>query len=87
LLGGLGFVWLGLHTDAMSAASATLISGGLTLAMAAGMAALTCGVVSRVIWAVNEKQRASVHLGQESAGVREIPSPVQSGLSRELLHQ
>jgi hypothetical protein len=87
LLGGLGFVWLGLHTGAMSAASATLISGALTLAMAAGMAAVTCGVVSRVIWAVNEKQRASVHHGQESAGAREILRPVPAGLSSELLHQ
>jgi hypothetical protein len=87
LFGGLGFVWLGLQAGSLSTATATLISGVLTLAMAAGMAALTCGVVSRVIWAVNEKQRASVHHAQESAGVRELPSPVQSGLSSELLHR
>ncbi len=87
VLGGLGFGWLGLHTGALSAAMSALVSGGLTLAMAAGMAALTCGVVSRVIWAVHEKQRASVHQEHESTGVREIPGPVPSGLNRELLQR
>ena len=84
-LGGLGFGWLGLQAKAFSATTAALISGGLTLVMAAGMAALTCGVISRVIWAVNEKQRASGPHGLEAPGAREIPSSLPSGFNRELL--
>jgi glycosyltransferase involved in cell wall biosynthesis len=87
MLGGAGFVLLGLNMGAMSATASALISGGLTLAMAAGMAALTCGVVSRVIWAVNEKQRASIHQDYESTGVREIRNPMQTGVNRELLQR
>jgi len=85
LVGGLGFGWLGFEAEALSATAATLISGGLTLAMAAGMAALTCGVISRVIWAVNEKQRASGPQGLDTLGAREAPSPLPASLNRELL--
>lgn len=72
VLGGLGFAALGLHTGTTSATASAWLSGGLTLAMAAGMAALTCGVTSRVIWAVNEKQKAGASAEYEPPGVRGV---------------
>jgi len=67
----------------MSATLSALASGGLTLMMAVGMAALTCGVVSRAIWAVNEKQKASANGAYELPGVPGIGDSLQRGLSGE----
>lgn len=85
LLCGLGFAGLGLQAGSMSATLSALASGGLTLMMAVGMAGLTCGVVSRAIWAVNEKQKASANGAYELPGVPRIGDSLQHGLSGEWL--
>jgi glycosyltransferase involved in cell wall biosynthesis len=72
MVGALGFVGLGLQAEGLSVTVLACVSGGLTLIMAAGIAALTCGVVSRVIWAVNEKQKAAGYGDYEFSG---IPNP------------
>lgn len=83
LLGGLGFVWLGLRSSEMSATMSALVCSGLTLAMAAGIAAVTCGVVSRVIWALNEKQRSSLQHDREEFANGMSHASLQPGSSCE----
>lgn len=82
LLGGLGFVWLGLRASGMSATMSSLACGSLTLVMAAGMAALTCGVVSRVIWALHEQQRSSVRPEHDVLAGALMRHSVQPGSAR-----
>lgn len=74
-LGSSGFFLLGLLQPSLAGLRGTLAIGGLILLTTVGMAALTCGLVTRVIWAVSEKQKALVAEDYEPSGSREIWKP------------
>ncbi len=74
-LGSLGFVLLGLWAPALAGWPAALATSGLLLVTVTGMATLTCGLVTRVIWAVSEKQKALVSEDYEPLGAMEIWKP------------
>lgn len=73
--GGLTFVLLGIYQPLAQAALGLAATGGLIVLSAAGMAALTLGLVTRVIWAVNEKQKSLVSEEYEWLGEMEIRAP------------
>jgi hypothetical protein len=77
-LGSSGFLMLGLLQPSLAGLVGlvgTLAIGGLILLATVGMAALTCGLVTRVIWAVSEKQKALVSEDYELPGGRGIWKP------------
>lgn len=73
--GSAGFVLLGVWTPTLTGLPGAWVTSGLLLLTVAGMAALTCGVVTRVIWAVSEKQKALLSEDYEPLGTMEIWKP------------
>jgi hypothetical protein len=74
-LASVAFGLLGLWAPALDGLSGTLATSGLSLVAVAGMAMLTCGLVTRVIWSVSEKQKALVSEDYEPLGAMEIWKP------------
>jgi glycosyltransferase involved in cell wall biosynthesis len=80
--GGAGLGVLGLVAGLLSEFEVAVAAGVLAGVAIAGMVALTFGLVTHVIWAVSEKQRALDLEDYELLGVMEIRRPGERAASR-----